>query len=85
MSKFLTVVAIGFFCSVGAGQVQAQAQAQSQKMTPQQDKTALCEKAAGDKKGDVRKAFVRTCLAAKSEPQQNKVASCDHESRAEDL
>jgi len=75
-----------------AGAVQAQAQ----KLQPQQDKAALCEKAAVGKKGDARKAFLSSCIAAQSVSAQS-VASrtdarpmtayggCEHSSKAEDL
>ena len=35
------------------------------KPTAQQGKMATCNKDAGDKKGDERKAFMKTCLSAK--------------------
>ncbi len=88
MHKLLTVTAIGLALSFGA------AQAQTQKIAPVQDKTAImfaCEKAVGSRKGDERKSFLVSCLAARSEPQQGKVttasspsSSC-HDGRAEDL
>ena len=42
-------------------------------------KMATCNKEAGDKKGDERKAFMKTCLSAKKETQQSKMASCNKE------
>jgi psiF repeat len=44
---------------------------------PQQNKMAACNKDAGDKKGDERKAFMKTCLAAKKQSQQDKMKSCN--------
>lgn len=41
------------------------AQAQDKPATAQQNKMATCNKEAGDKKGDERKAFMKTCLSAK--------------------
>jgi psiF repeat len=35
------------------------------KATPQQEKMANCNKDAADKKGDERKAFMKTCLSGK--------------------
>ena len=39
--------------------------ADEKKPTPQQEKMAACNKEAGDKKGDERKAFMKQCLSAK--------------------
>jgi psiF repeat len=44
---------------------------------PQQNKMAVCNKDAGDKKGDERKAFMKTCLAAKKATQQDKMKTCN--------
>ena len=55
------------------------AQAQDKPATAQQTKMATCNKEAGDKKGDERKAFMKTCLSAKKETQQSKMASCNKE------
>jgi hypothetical protein len=41
--------------------------AAEKKMTPQQEKMAACNKDAADKKGDERKAFMKTCLGAKAD------------------
>ena len=48
--------------------------------TAQQNKMATCNKEAGDKKGDERKAFMKTCLSAKpAKPatQQDKMKTCN--------
>jgi hypothetical protein len=45
--------------------------------TKQQSKMADCNKDAADKKGDERKAFMKTCLSAKKETQQDKMKSCN--------
>lgn len=54
--------------------------------TPQQNKMATCNKDAEGKKGDERKAFMKSCLSAKAEPvadpktaQQNKMKTCNAE------
>ena len=44
---------------------------------PQQSKMAECNKDAADKKGDERKAFMKTCLSAKKASQQDKMKSCN--------
>lgn len=51
--------------------------------TDQQSKMAACNKEAGDKKGDERKAFMKECLSAKpkvseaQKAQQDKMKSCN--------
>ena len=78
MRNLISLITIGLGLSFGA------AQAQVQKLTPQQFRTATCEKAAGNKKGSERAAFVRACMAPKSEPQMTQTSGCEHGSRAED-
>ncbi|MBL0422496.1 hypothetical protein JI739_19265 [Ramlibacter sp. AW1] len=54
----------------------------AQAQTAQQTKMATCNKEAGDKKGDERKAFMKECLSAKKEtPQQAKMKSCNVEAK----
>lgn len=50
-----------------------------QEPTAQQVRMKECNQKAGDKKGDERKAFMKTCLSAKKETQQSKMASCNKE------
>jgi len=45
--------------------------------TAQQSKMATCNKDAGEKKGDERKAFMKECLSAKKVTQQDKMKSCN--------
>jgi hypothetical protein len=48
--------------------------------TPQQSKMAMCNKDADGKKGDERKAFMKTCLSAKKPAtQQSKMKTCNTE------
>ena len=56
MKKLLSLVTIGIALSFGA------ARAQDKPATPQQGKMAMCNKEAGDKKGDERKKFMSECL-----------------------
>ena len=78
MKQLLSLVALGLALSFGA------AHAQDKAKTPQQQKMAMCNKDAVDKKGDERKAFMKTCLSAKAaaaptakETQQTKMKSCN--------
>jgi hypothetical protein len=48
----------------------------------QQSKMTTCNKEAGDKKGDERKAFMKECLSAKKEtPQQTRMKACNAEAK----
>ena len=51
-------------------------------MSKQQSKMGDCNKDAADKKGDERKAFMKTCLSAKKETQQSKMTSCNADPKA---
>ena len=51
-------------------------------MGSQQSKMGECNKDAGDKKGDERKAFMKTCLSAKKASQQEKMKSCNADPKA---
>jgi len=53
--------------------------------TAQQSKMATCNKDAGAKKGDERKAFMKTCLSAKPVTQQDKMKSCNADPKAKAL
>ena len=46
-------------------------------MTPQQEKMKACNEQAADKKGDERKAFMKTCLSAKPAKKESKMAMCN--------
>lgn len=61
MNKFWTLLALGLSLSLGA----AHAEQEGDAKTPQQNKMVNCNKQAGDKKGDERKAFMKGCLSGK--------------------
>ena len=44
---------------------------------PQQEKMKMCNTQAGDKKGDDRKAFMKTCLSAAPAKPESKMAMCN--------
>ncbi|MBL0087191.1 MAG: PsiF repeat protein [Ideonella sp.] len=71
MIKQITVAAATLFLCMGL------AQAADAKPTAQQNKMGECNKEAGDKKGDERKAFMKTCLSAKKATQQDKMKACN--------
>lgn len=72
MKKLMTVLAL----SLAAASLTVQA-ADEKKPTAQQNKMTECNKEAGDKKGDERKAFMKTCLSAKKMSQQDKMKTCN--------
>ena len=53
--------------------------------TAQQSKMKTCNTEAGDKKGDERKAFMKSCLSNKPSTQQDKMKSCNAEAKAKTL
>lgn len=68
MKKLIPAITL----AIAALALNAQA-ADEKKPTAQQNKMTACNKEAGDKKGDERKAFMKTCLSAKKETQQDKM------------
>jgi hypothetical protein len=72
MKKFLTLLALGLSLSFGAAHAE-----DAPAKTAQQSKMGTCNKDAGDKKGDERKAFMKECLSAKKASQQDKMKSCN--------
>ena len=63
MKKLLSIVAIGLTLSFGMSSVAGAAEGDAK--TAQQSKMGACNKDAGEKKGDERKAFMKECLSAK--------------------
>ncbi len=60
MKNLLSLAAIALALSFGT------AHAQDKPATAQQGKMAVCNKDAGDKKGDERKKFMSECLKSKT-------------------
>jgi len=79
MKKLLPLLAVATCLSFGV------AHAQDKAPTAQQSKMATCNKDAADKKGDDRKAFMKTCLSAKPVTQQDKMKSCNADTKAKTL
>ncbi len=71
MNKLISVFAIGIALTVGI------AHAEEKAKTAQQTKMGTCNQEAADKKGDERKAFMKTCLSAKPVTQQSKMKTCN--------
>ena len=84
MKKLLiTCAALAFSCTAFGAPAAAPAA-----NTAQQSKMVTCNADATGKKGDERKAFMKTCLSAKVEaaptmtPQQNKMKTCNADAGA---
>ena len=71
MKTILTAALTAAFC------LAAQAADPTPAQKAQQERMAHCNKDAGDKKGDERKAFMSECLSAKKETQQDKMKACN--------
>lgn len=83
MKKLATVIAMGLTLAFGLayGPVNAADGAK----TEQQNKMGVCNKDAGEKKGDERKAFMKECLSAKKVSQQDKMKTCNKDAGSQNL
>ena len=73
MYKHIAIAAASFVLCAGLAQA-----ADEKKPTAQQNKMTECNKEAADKKGDERKAFMKSCLSAdKATAQQDKMKQCN--------
>ncbi len=70
MKKLFAAAMIALPLTLAAGTAQAADNPQHQRMKE-------CNADAGDKKGDERKAFMKTCLADKKKKQQEKMTACN--------
>jgi len=75
MKKLFALTLLSMFASGGAYA------AANEPVNPQQEKMKACNTKAGDMKGDERKAFMKTCLAAKPEKKQSKMAICNEKTK----
>ncbi len=76
MKKLISLGSVAVVLMMTFGAVSS-ASAADEKMGSQQSKMKTCNVDAGDKKGDDRKAFMKSCLSAKpAATQQTKMASC---------
>jgi uncharacterized protein HemX len=73
MRKLVAALALALPLCIGA----TVASAEEKAAPTQQSKMAICNKDAGDKKGDERKAFMKECLTDKQARQQDKMKSCN--------
>jgi hypothetical protein len=80
MKKLIAAISALTLCSAAFAAADAPAPAAK---TAQQSKMVTCNADAAGKKGDERKAFMKTCLSAtpekKATPQQEKMKACNTE------
>ena len=77
MKKLILSVAVSMFAASLAPAAFA--------ATTQQNKMKECNASATDKKGDERKAFMKTCLSNKPATQQDKMKTCNADAKAKTL
>lgn len=87
MNKLLVLIMVSLFVGVAyAADTKDTTAATATKANPQQEKMKACNQKAGDKKGDERQAFMKTCLSAKAEPAKaeppkSKMAMCNEKTK----
>ena len=69
MKQWLALVMFGVIAAAASPVIAAE--------NAQQERMKLCNTEAADKKGDERKKFMSTCLAAKKQTQQEKMKTCN--------
>ncbi len=79
MKQLFTLLALGLVLAVGTAHA-------AEEKTAQQTKMGTCNKEAGEKKGDERKAFMKECLSAKpvsdkKTAQQEKMKTCNADAK----
>ena len=78
MQTILTLLLVGLFACGTAYAADTKTDAKKTDATnSQQDKMKACNEQAADKKGDERKAFMKTCLSAKPAKAKSKMAMCN--------
>ena len=85
MKHLTTVLALSLAClsttafATSHKEAPNMAMGASAPMSKQQSKMGECNKEASGKKGDERKAFMKTCLSAAKSTQQGKMKTCNTE------
>ena len=96
MKHFILAAALTCVAGLAMAQTTAAPAASAPKAkTAQQSKMGACNEQAGDKKGDERKAFMKSCLSAKAPEaaasgsaktaQQEKMKTCNADAKAKNL
>ncbi len=91
MFKQFSIALASLFLCTSLAQAASHVSAAPAMQTAQQSKMGDCNKSAGDKKGDERKAHMKTCLSAKpvaaaaTTTQQDKMKACNKDAGAKQL
>ena len=92
MFKQFSIALASLFLCASLAQAASHASAAPAMQTAQQSKMGDCNKSAGDKKGDERKAHMKSCLSAKpvaaaaaTTTQQGKMKACNKDAGAKQL
>jgi len=80
MKKLFALALLGLF-ACGSALAADTSKTTSDAKNSQQEKMKACNDQAGDKKGDERKAFMKTCLSAKPEKSKSKMAMCNEKTK----
>jgi len=86
MKKLFAFALLGLFaCGTAlAADTKTDSKTSTDAKNSQQEKMKACNDQAGDKKGDERKAFMKTCLSAKpaaAEKPKSKMAMCNEKTK----
>jgi hypothetical protein len=82
MKNILIGTSLIFLLATGAQAQAAPVASAAKAPTAQQSLMGTCNKEAAGKKGDERKAFMKTCLADGKKQQQERMKSCNVEAKA---
>lgn len=89
MKRLVNRLPQGLALALGAAVLSVSAQTaapgQPSEPTKQQNRMIECNKQAGDRKGDERKAFMKECLTDKQKAQQEKMKTCNAEASQQGL
>ena len=77
MKRWTTIALVADFAAVCA----ATAAAADKPVTPQQQRMTDCNAKATDKKGDDRKAFMKSCLSGEEKAEKSKMSMCNTQSK----
>ena len=77
MKRWMTIALVTAFAAVGT----APAAAADKPVTPQQQRMTDCNAKAADKKGDDRKAFMKSCLSGEEKAEKSKMSMCNTQAK----
>ncbi|HWP20097.1 MAG TPA: PsiF family protein [Burkholderiaceae bacterium] len=85
MNRLPRLLAFALGAAALAASAQTVAPGQPPEPTKQQNRMIECNKQAGDRKGEERKAFMKECLTDKQKAQQEKMKTCNAEASRQGL